>query len=221
MPPITCVHESLLYIDSEPTAQQRVAAEALVMAERISMPNNPHHGLLRAPYESRLSPAMRAEVERVSRKKNATNDEDKRPIAAVDLSRYEAQNDPLSATAASPVTDLRDALSSAYASQTYLRGRRTHLALLNSYGKNAWLTGNWQVEVELHVMENKLAQARRAMDLVNLSRQRAQNDVAGEFSSLEQAWRERVGRVLETEAATESSRQDILDTQRKQAEEVV
>ncbi|EFW99240.1 bcas2 family protein [Grosmannia clavigera kw1407] len=212
MPYITSVHESLPYIDPEPSAEQRAAAEALIAEERALVPDDPHHALLRPPYEPRFTEAMRAEIDRVAANQKLDK-KDQKPLSAIDLSRYEAQEElPANGSAAS----LRSVLANAYTSQAYLRSRRAHLALLDSYGKNAWLVGNWQVETELRGVEAELAQTRRHIDITTLRRQRAQNEAAPELQSLEETWRTGIGRVLETEAAAEDLRQQCLDARRRQ-----
>ncbi|KIH88010.1 pre-mRNA-splicing factor SPF27 [Sporothrix brasiliensis 5110] len=224
MPYITSVHESLPYVDPEPTPEQRAAAEALVAQERTTVPDDPHHALLRPPYESKLTPAMQAEVARVAANQSAEAKDDKKKqtqLSAIDLSRYEVDDDDDDDNEVATTSDaaaLRTRLTRAYTSQTYLRGRRAHLALLDSYGKNAWLVGNWQTEADLRALEADLAATRKDIDLVTLRRQRAQNEAAGELRSLDETWRTGVGRVLETEAAAEELRLRILDARRQRAE---
>lgn len=135
----------------------------------------------------------------------------KQPLAAIDLSRYEAA-DPSSDL--SDPTSLQSTLSRAYAAATYLSGRHAHLQLLDAYGKNAWLVGNWQLEAELRALEKELEEARKEVDVVNIQRRRAQGEVGGELKGLNDAWRRGVGRVLETEVATEGLRQQVLEKQR-------
>ncbi|RKU45728.1 hypothetical protein DL546_007956 [Coniochaeta pulveracea] len=170
MPSITTVHDSLPYIDPEPTASERAAAEALISQERSLVPDDPDHALLPPTINPHFSPAIEAELSRIA---------SKQPLAAIDLTRYEAPDD-------TPApSDLPTALERAYASATYLRARRAHLALLDSYGKNAW--------------------------------NRAQEEVSGDIKSLEETWKRGVGRVLETEVATETLRREVLEVRRKMA----
>jgi pre-mRNA-splicing factor SPF27 len=148
---------------------------------------------------------MTAELDRVASKK---------PLSAIDLSRYEAQ-DPPPPTATKE--ELDTALRRSYASATYLSARRTHLALLDSYGKNAWLVGNYALEDELKALERELAETKREIDVLAVRRRRAQDEVAGEIKGLEDTWRKGVGRVLETEVATEALRREVLEVRRKMA----
>jgi pre-mRNA-splicing factor SPF27 len=204
---------SSLDIDPEPTSSQRAAAEALITAERALVPDDPFHALLpAAPQPSKhLTPFLEAELSRA-----ATGTK----LSALDFSRYEAVDPPsLSSDTPSETAraELSSALSRAYTSHKYVAGRRAHLALLDSYGKNAWLVGNWQLEGELKRVERELADAKRAIDVVSLQRRNAQAEVAAEMTGLDEAWRKGVGRVLETEAAAEKLRRDVLEVRAAQS----
>lgn len=101
---------------------------------------------------------------------------------------------------------------------SYLGGRRQNLALLDSYGRNAWLVGNWHLEAELRALEAEVAAARREVDLVTVQRQRLQGGAAAEVQGLDEAWRRGVARVLETEVAAEGLRREVLGVQRELAQ---
>ncbi|KAI0505935.1 Pre-mRNA-splicing factor SPF27 [Xylaria bambusicola] len=195
----TTVHESLPYIDTDPTPSERSAAEALISAEaELSSPRAPTS--YPAPT---FTPLFQAELSRIS---------SQQPLNAIDLTRYEAQDAP-SPTCQTP-SHLTPLISRAYTTHTYLQSRQTHLQLLDAYGKNAWLVGNWQTEADLAVLERELAAAKREIDVVNIQRRRLQDEVGEELKGLEEAWRKGVGRVLETEVATETLRHQVLAKQR-------
>ncbi|KAK6196664.1 cysteine desulfurase [Pestalotiopsis sp. IQ-011] len=200
----SAVHESLPYIDAEPTPDQRAAAEALIAAE-LQSPDaaGPSSATASLPplREPSFSPLVAQELERVAAK---------RPLEAVDLKRYEEQEE-LSAASSD---ERRAALAQAYTANTYLTSRHTHLSLLDSFGKNAWLVGNWQTEAELAALERELADTKRDIELVNNARRRAQLDISGELTGLEDTWKKGVGRVLETEIAVESLRREVLERRR-------
>lgn len=225
MPAITTVHESLPCtflphfqlpfpfgfppkpltlpdIDPEPTTSERAAAEALISAERALVPDDPNHALLPPPPTSNFTAAMTAELERIASKK---------PLSAIDLSRYEALEPP---SPSASKDELSSVLQRAYASATYLSARRAHLALLDSYGKNAWLVGNYGLEAELKALERELAEARREIDVLAVRRRKAQDGVAGEMRGLEDTWKKAVARVLETEVAIEALRREVLQARR-------
>ncbi|KAI1112347.1 Pre-mRNA-splicing factor SPF27 [Nemania sp. NC0429] len=202
----TAVHESLPYVDQEPTPAERDAAQAQIAAE-ISSSSPPPSSSLLPPLDHppTFTPIIAAELERISKKQ---------PLAAIDLSRYEVQDDDDDQTLPSDPDELSPRLSRAYATHTYLAGREAHLRLLDAYGKNAWLVANWQAEAHLGALERELAAARREIDVVNVGRRRLQDDVGEELKGLEETWKKGVGRVLETEIATEALRQQVLERQR-------
>ncbi|KAK0752301.1 Pre-mRNA-splicing factor SPF27 [Schizothecium vesticola] len=121
-------------------------------------------------------------------------------------------------TTTTPASSLPTALSRAYTSHSYVASRRAHLALLDAYGKNAWLVGNWHLEGELKAVERELAAARREIDLLTLARQGAQEGAGPEMKGLEEGWRRGVARVLETEAAAEGLRREVLAGVRRATE---
>ncbi|KAJ9141700.1 Pre-mRNA-splicing factor SPF27 [Pleurostoma richardsiae] len=211
MPLITSAHESLPYIDPEPTPAERAAAEALIAMERSSTADDPSHALLPPPFTPAFSALIDSELSRIA---SAPDPSRPPPTRAVDLARYEAPD--LPDLDSSDPSAIEPALSRAYASAAYLSARRQHLALLDSHGRNAWLVGNWQLEGELAALERELAAARREVDLVTIARRRAQDEVAGEVRSLEDGWKRGVARVLETEVAAEGVRREVLEARRRQ-----
>ncbi|KIL96161.1 hypothetical protein FAVG1_00903 [Fusarium avenaceum] len=176
-------HESLPYVDQEPTPKALAAARALVTAEASSQPPQPSSNP-----EPSFTPAMTAEIERISTSA---------PLEPLDLSRYEAPS-----PSAPPAT----ALPAAAVAQSYLSSRLTNLELLEKWGKNAWLLGNHSLEAELQALEHELAATKREVDIVNLERQKRQTAVGAEIKTLDDTWRAGVGRVLETEVAVEELR---------------
>ncbi|KAI1800670.1 Pre-mRNA-splicing factor SPF27 [Daldinia bambusicola] len=202
----TTVHESLPYVDPEPTHSERAAAESLIASElQSSSTDSPSPSSTLPPVpEPSFSPLITAELARIA---------SKQPLRAIDLSRYEA-TDPSDISSSSNPSRLQTELSRAYTAATYLEGRYAHLQLLDSFGKNAWLVGNWQLEAELKDLERELDSTKKEIDVVNIQRRRVQDEVGGELKGLDEAWRRGVGRVLETEIATEGLRQQILEKQR-------
>lgn len=215
MPLINTVHESLPYVDKEPTAAERAAAEALIALELQTQPqdNDPTTHPSLPPLPTPTSPSLiTLEYPRLSAKE---------PLKAIDLSRYEALEPPSSSSSSkdSPeaLEQWRSALGKAYTSQTYLSGRQTNLALLEQFGKNAWLVGNSQLEDVLRAQERELAERKAEIDGVVIERRGTQEGVGAEIRGLEEGWRRGVGRVLETEVAAEELRREILERRRQGA----
>ncbi|KAF4994537.1 hypothetical protein FDECE_13082, partial [Fusarium decemcellulare] len=157
MPVAPAYHESLPYIDPEPSPEALAAARALIAAEASSQPPQPASNP-----EPSFSPAISAELSRIS---TST------PLTPLDLSRYEAPS-----PSAPPAT----ALPAAAVAHSYLSSRLTNLELLDRWGKNAWLLGNHALEAELQALERELAATKREVDIVNLERQKRQGAVAAE-----------------------------------------
>ncbi|KPM43069.1 hypothetical protein AK830_g3439 [Neonectria ditissima] len=174
-------HESLTYIDPEPTPDALSAARALIAAEASSTQQQPPPASSEPPF----SPAIQAELSRIAAST---------PQQPLDLARYEAPS-----SEAPPAT----ALPAAAVAHSYLDARLANLALLDRWGKNAWLLGNHALEAELQSLERDLAAAKRDVDLVNIDRRARQDAVAAEVRALDDTWRAGVGRVLETEVAVE------------------
>ncbi|KAK3351201.1 Pre-mRNA-splicing factor SPF27 [Neurospora tetraspora] len=221
MPLITTIHESLPYIDPEPTPSDRSAAEALIATERSLVPDDPYHALLPPPYSpsSHLTPLLQSEFDRIA-SSLATNPDAPPKLNALDLSRYSSlpeiptPSDLTAMDSSEASTLLSSLLEKAYTDHAYVAQRRAHLALLDAYGKNAWLIGNWQLEGELKAIEKELAEAKREIDLVTLQRKQAQDEAGPEILGLEDTWKKGVGRVLETEAAVEGLRRQVLEVRR-------
>ncbi|KAL6791667.1 breast carcinoma amplified sequence 2 [Trichoderma sp. SZMC 28012] len=213
-------HESLPYIDPEPSSEALSAARALIAAEQSTF-SPPPPSSSTPPQEPNFSPAIAAELARIA---------SSAPSKPLDLSRYEAQELPppptkkstrskksSSAAAASAVEASRQPLSNAFISSSYLSSRAQNLSLLDSHGRNAWLLSNYHLEAELRGIERDLAATKRDMDLLNAARASRQNEVKGEMQGLEQNWREGVGRVLETEIAVQELREQIRQELRSRA----
>ncbi|KAK4168849.1 Pre-mRNA-splicing factor SPF27 [Cladorrhinum sp. PSN259] len=216
MPSITTIHESLPYIDPTPSSPELLAAQSLIARERLQVPDDPHHALLPPPLTTAtgtggpfLTPLLQSEFSRLSSDPSSK-------LSALDLSRYSS----LPSQPSNPTKEtLQTALSQAYTSQSHISLRRTHLALLDSYGKNAWLTGNYHLEGELKALEAELAQTKKEIDLLTLQRKAAQDQAGPELVELEKTWKAGVGRVLEAEAAAEALRREVLEVRRQRAQQ--
>ncbi|KAK6841443.1 Pre-mRNA-splicing factor SPF27 [Apiospora arundinis] len=216
----TVVHESLPYVDKEPTADERTQAQTLITAELASIQAEDDDATSTSTSTS-LHPSLPPLQDSSFYANNPLLQEEqarllaKQKLTAIDLSRYQIDDDDLPAN---PTTEqLESALSRAYTAQAYLTARHAHLGLLDRYGKNSWLVGNWQAEAELASLERDLAATKRDIELVNHARRQMQTEVGEELRGLDATWRRGVGRVLETEVAVERLRHDI--EQRRQAAE--
>ncbi|KAL7809989.1 Pre-mRNA-splicing factor SPF27 [Trichoderma gracile] len=214
-------HESLPYIDPEPSPEALSAARALIAAEQSTSTSTSTSSSAALPplKEPSFSPAISAQLSRIQTSQP--------PQPPLDLSRYEAQELPpppssssspsSEEAAAATVQATRRALQNAFVSSSYLASRAQNLALLDAHGRNAWLLSNYHLEAELRSLERDLAAAKRDIDLVNAARAARQTDVKAEMQTLERNWRDGVGRVLETEIAVQELREQIRHELRTRA----
>ncbi|OQO07018.1 hypothetical protein B0A48_07584 [Cryoendolithus antarcticus] len=106
------------------------------------------------------------------------------------------------------------ALSQAFTSLEYLRSRETNLALLETYGRNAWLVGNAGLEDLLKGLEKEIEASRAEVEALEQERRQRQGESEAEVRGLDDAWREGVGKLIEVMAAAEGVRGDILEKRR-------
>ena len=205
MPLMQSAADALPYIDAQPSAEALRAANALVHAELDPASASQFHPAIPAQREPRFSELIDAEHARI-----ASGLPKQRGL---DLSRYELLDPP----AKGDTEAWKTTLQKAYVSAEYLRGREINLGLLETYGKNAWLIGNSRLEDELRALEKELEQAKLDLEEVEQARRATQGNVAGEMQGLEQGWRTGVGRMIETQAAAERLRQEILERKRMAA----
>jgi pre-mRNA-splicing factor SPF27 len=143
-------------------------------------------------------------------------------MKGIDVSRYEAEalEAPDRTTPHSDesrpelLQQWKETLQRAYSTSTYLSGRTTNLSLLETYGKNAWLIGNAQLEKILKDLETELVVRKRQVELLEQERLYEQEAAKGEMDALEQSWKRGIRGIVEVELATEGLRQEILERRR-------
>ncbi|RKF74964.1 Pre-mRNA-splicing factor SPF27-like protein [Golovinomyces cichoracearum] len=197
----TAVFDSLPYIENDLTPDERIAAESLIAVEMGEKPADGYPSLPPLPLEN-FSPMMQAEIERI---------QNKQPLKAIDLSRYETSDTPIHVN--SDQETWCAALRSAYISQSYLSSRKKNLESLDKYGKNVWLLGNAQLESILRDLERDLAERKSEIDTCVIERKKAQESIGGEIKSLEENWKRGLGRAIETEIAADNLKFNYLETQ--------
>ncbi|OCK83173.1 hypothetical protein K432DRAFT_414850 [Lepidopterella palustris CBS 459.81] len=213
MPLINESYDSLPYIDTPPTDASLTSARALVDSDISSAGIDTsvlHPSLIPSSfYVPKYSDALESEHARLAA-------DPKSKITAIDLSRYEALEAPPNTNPSSDENEpeildrWNDTLKKAFTSSEYLNARLAELGLLETFGKNAWLIGNSQLESILKALEAELAETRTQTEAVEEARRTQQNNVRGEMQVLEETWKRGIGRVLETEVAAEGLRQEIL-----------
>ncbi|MCJ1399285.1 hypothetical protein MMC11_002487 [Xylographa trunciseda] len=214
MPFIQDTHDSLPYIDLHISAQARSEVDALVAEELLQDYKETTHSLLPALPSPKFSSLVASEIERVAAKQ---------PLTAIDVSRYEAVGPPattdLSADEIKPklIEAWKTTLQNAYVSSTHLHLRLQNLALLEQFGKNAWLMSNAQLEDILKRIEKELVETKQQIELVSHSRHVLQDGIRGEMDSLSEGWKKGIGRLVEVQLVVEQVRRDALLKRRQGA----
>ncbi|KAJ5257119.1 hypothetical protein N7478_013223 [Penicillium angulare] len=213
MPLINESHDSLPYIDADPSASARQRAQQLINAELSPEHTNTLHPSIPPAPEPKFSPLIQQELERKATGAPLTG--------GIDLTHYEAPEPPVRAEAdeTPKLDEWRQALQQAYKSSSHLSKRHENLTLLDENGKNAWLIGNSQLEYILHGLEKELAETKETAEEVNKQRKLAQEARYGELSSLEDTWKRGVGAILDVELASEAIRMQILEHRRQAAQQ--
>ncbi|PGH27589.1 hypothetical protein AJ80_00831 [Polytolypa hystricis UAMH7299] len=215
MPLVTEFHDSLPYIDGEPSAETRAEIARLISAELPADYGTTLHPSIPALPDFRFSELAQKELERK---------EANQPITGgIDLSRYEAPEPPESSSASDRdpqhiLDEWKHTLQKAYTSSSHLSTRQENLSLLESYGKNAWLIGNSQLEDVLRQIEKELQETKEATDAVHRERKTKQETARGELVGLEDAWKRGVRGTIEVELAAEKLRRETLERRRQQAQ---
>ncbi|MCJ1239336.1 hypothetical protein MMC14_007330 [Varicellaria rhodocarpa] len=216
MPLIQDSYDSLPYLDPLPTPLSLSQASALIAAALPPSHTTTPHPLLPPSAPFIPSPLIAAELSRI-----ASN----QPIPVgegIDTSRYEALEPPTNhpspeqrqQTPEQHLEAWRDTLRRAYTSSTHLNTRLQNLALLETFGKNAWLVGNAQLESVLRGLEKELVEMKEQVEGVERERAGVQEGVRGEMEGLQANWKQGVGRLLEVEVAAEGTRREILTARR-------
>ncbi len=205
MPLITSAADALPYIDPQISAEAISSADALIEAEIETRDPSTLHPLIPSLKESHFSDVVEAEHARLASGDPKDN--------GIDLSRYEALDPP----SKGDLESWKATLQKAYASVEYLRGREINLGLLETYGRNAWLIGNSQLADILWGLEREVEASKLELEQTEQMRRATQGGVAGEMHNLDETWRRGVGRMIETQAAAEGLKQQILERQRMAA----
>jgi pre-mRNA-splicing factor SPF27 len=207
----------LLDLDPPVSGPQRDAVAAQVKAELAPEAATDMHPLVSLSYEPKFSQIIEAEHDRLA------SGAEKPAGTGIDLSRYEADAleppaGPIPTSKAGREEYLRKwrkTLSSAYVSATYLSGRTANLALLETYGKNAWLVANWHQDADVKHLESELASVKAQIDSIAEQRRLREEAAGAEMAVLEESWKKGVRGLVEVQLATGDLQSEILEKRRE------
>ncbi|PPQ97160.1 hypothetical protein CVT26_000423 [Gymnopilus dilepis] len=203
----TPIFDSLPYYDDDlqkyPHLKEKVDKE---LARELKAPQTLHP---RVPPPVELfanNPVLKAELERVAANK---------PFPQLDTLRYS-----LPAPISTPGTDeeWRAALDNAHAQLQHQRIRQQNLALLQTYGANAWRIQNYLLEATAKNVEKALEELREMTIEVNRERKNTQDRLGQQLTSLETRWTELISSILQIEMANLALDAEIERLNKKEAE---
>jgi pre-mRNA-splicing factor SPF27 len=166
-------HASLPYYDPALTDEQQDSIDSL-LDPLLPQTSKLHPFVTSLPSPPEPSPFWSAEYSRLARNK---------PLNAINLNSYQLSNDTKTNLVASE----------------FFVNRSDNLALLETYGSNAWLIGNAIQEHSLGVLESELARLKEEGVGVNRERKRENLEFGGEIGKLEGRWRKALRGVVEVE----------------------
>ncbi|KAI9572742.1 breast carcinoma amplified sequence 2 [Boletus coccyginus] len=186
----TVLLDSLPYYDNDlklyPILKEKVDRELA----REPKPPQTMHPLVPPPLELfKNNPLLAAELARV---------EAHQPFPSLDTLRYQ-----LPAPTSSPGTDeeWREALQNAHAQLEHQRLRHTNVALLQTYGQNAWRINNYLLEETAKQTETALEDLKQLTTELNRERMNSQTRYGAQLTMLETRWTELLSSILQIEMA--------------------
>ncbi|PCH33406.1 breast carcinoma amplified sequence 2 [Wolfiporia cocos MD-104 SS10] len=201
------IFDSLPYYDNDleqfPTLKEKVERELAREGKPNSQTLHP-----RVPPPPKLfsnHPLLAAELERV---------ESHQPLPILDTTRHQLPG---------PVHPESEeewdaALSNAHAQLEHQRLRHTNLALLQSYGSNAWRIHNYLTEATAKNIEKVLEDLKTLTTEVNRDRKNFQTRLGNQLTSLETRWTELISNILQIEMANAALEVEIDRLNKNEAE---
>ncbi|KAG1716347.1 hypothetical protein ID866_831 [Astraeus odoratus] len=202
--------DSLPYYDNDleqyPILKEKVEKE---LAREPKPPPHSIHPLLPPRFELfKDNPVLAAELARI---------EANQSLSSIDTVRYQ-----LPGPASTPGTDeeWQAALRNAHAQLEHLRIRHTNLALLQTYGANAWRINNYRLEETAKQAEKALEELKEQTTQLNRDRKNAQASTryGAQLTALETKWTELLSSILQIEMANVALDAEVKHLHRKEAE---
>ncbi|KAG1783683.1 breast carcinoma amplified sequence 2 [Suillus placidus] len=203
----TEIFDSLPYYDND--LEQNTILREKVERELAREPKPPQTLHPRVPPPIELfkdKPGLAAELARV---------ESHQPLVPLDTIRYQ-----LPAPTSTPGTDeeWQQALNNAQSQLEHQRIRHTNLALLQTYGPNAWRIHNYLLEATAKQAEAALEELKQRTTDVNRERKNSQTQIGNQLTTLENKWTELISSILQIEMANVALDAEVDRLNKKEAE---
>ncbi|KAF8168298.1 Pre-mRNA-splicing factor SPF27 [Crassisporium funariophilum] len=201
------IFDSLPYYDDDLQKFPHLKLKVEQELAREFKPSSTLHPRVPSPVELfSNNPLLKAELQRA-----ASN----QPFPTLDSIRYS-----LPGPTSQPATDKewKDALDNAYAQLQHQRIRQNNLALLQTYGSNAWRIQNYLLEATTTQIETALEELKELTVEVNRERKNTQDQLGKQLTALETRWTELISSVLQIEMANVALDAEIERLNKKEAD---
>ncbi|KAK1922489.1 Pre-mRNA-splicing factor SPF27 [Papiliotrema laurentii] len=199
--------DALPYYDKQADDPGRkAAAQALIDAELKSIPQLANDDP-RLPPNVEVFPKSSALSELLDGYPGA-------PIRGIDPSKY----NPPAVGPDADIEELKEAEKRGRIGEGHMAIRNENASILSSYGPNAWLVRNYQLNAELKELQETLSGLKEKVTDVNRSRRVFQEETGAHLSRLETRWQDLVGSTVQLEMACGALEGEVKGLRRKETE---
>ncbi|EDR16064.1 uncharacterized protein LACBIDRAFT_301771 [Laccaria bicolor S238N-H82] len=203
----TEIYDSLPYYDDDlqkfPELKEKVDRE---MARELVQPTSLHPNVPPPIQLFSNNPLLKAELQRV---------EASQPFPPLDSLRYQL---PAPTSTPGTIQEWKEALDNAHAQLQHQRIRQNNLALLQTYGPNAWRIQNYLLEETKKQTEKAAEELVQLTVEVNRDRKNTQDRFGKQLTQLETRWTELISSVLQIEMANVALDAEINRLNQREAE---
>ncbi|WOO83504.1 Pre-mRNA-splicing factor SPF27 [Vanrija pseudolonga] len=136
------------------------------------------------------------------------------PIRGIDTSKYNPPSVPEGAS----VEELIEAERRGRIGEGHMAVRNDNVGVLQSYGPNAWLVRNYQLNSQSKELQETLTQLKEQVTEVNRARRVFQEDAGEHLGRLENRWQDLVGSTVQLEMACKAMEGEVRGLRRKEEE---
>ncbi|WVQ81409.1 hypothetical protein IAT38_003533 [Cryptococcus sp. DSM 104549] len=136
------------------------------------------------------------------------------PIRGIDPSKY----GPPAVGEDASVEELEEAEKRSRIGEGHMGLRLENSSILASYGPNAWLVRNYQLNSQLTELQGTLAALKEQVTDVNRARRVFQEETGQHLTRLEGKWQDLVGSTVQLEMACQAMEGEVADLERKEEE---
>ncbi|WVF65647.1 hypothetical protein IAT40_000378 [Kwoniella sp. CBS 6097] len=137
-----------------------------------------------------------------------------KPIRGIDTSKYGVPN----VSDQASLDELEAAEKQSRLGEAHMALRLENASVLASYGPNAWLVRNYQLNSQLTELQSTLAALKEQVTEVNRTRRVFQEDTGKHLGKLEGRWQDLIGSTVQLEMACTAMEGEVRGLRRKEEE---